>query len=102
MTRWSFLKEASEPARKEPKAQPRSSGPEPDHLDYRFTGWVRENERVSDLRTWAFRYAGASNGSPEVLRTIIGWVYNNKVTVDDAHAQREQERLRELSEESAQ
>ena len=70
-------------------------------VDWRVRSVVQEHERITDLKLWGFRTAGAAEASPEVLKTVIGWIYHNKLTIDDAHAASEQERLAELAQDIA-
>jgi hypothetical protein len=98
VTRWSFLREA-QPEGGEPDA-PASIGATltaPSSADWRVTTTVHEGDRITDLKLRGFRTAGSCSASPEVLKTVIGWIYHNKVTVDDANAENEKARLEQLA-----
>jgi hypothetical protein len=87
VTTWSFLREEKQDT--------------PTPVDWRVRTTVREDDRISDMNNWGFRTAGSCEASPEVLKTVIGWIYHNKVTIDDANAQNERTRLDELEERMA-
>src|SRR4051812_3010939 len=99
MSRWSFLRDESGAP---PLDSPASdadvlpiSGPSAG-ADWRVRTDVHENDRVTDLKLYGFRTAGSSHASPQVLRTVIGWLYHNKLTVEEVHASGEHERITEL------
>jgi hypothetical protein len=99
MSQWSFLRDAG-PLNGASVATPESTVTRltpTSGVDWRVRTVVQQNEHITDLQAWGFRNAGASNASPQVLKTLIGWIFHNKVTIDDAHAAEEQERVAELS-----
>jgi hypothetical protein len=97
MTNWKFLNQQPQVAGSiSPPAEPvapigDSDGP----MKTVVTG---ERDAIKDLSRYGFRAAGQSNASPEVLKTLLGWIYHNKVTIDDAHATEEQERIAAINE----
>lgn len=103
MNRWSFVRNAEPESSLNPgrTSAVREIAPTYD-IDTRVSTVVAgPGERVTDLKVYGIRTAGASHGSPEVLKTVIGWIYHNKITVDDALSHAEQERLTQLNGEAA-
>jgi hypothetical protein len=96
MSRWDFLKDG-DPAVL--KLEPKSTNVAALGVEDRVRTLVEEGTGITDLKTWGFRAAGAAHGSPPVLRTIIGWIYNNKLTIDDDFARTEQHRVAGLGDE---
>jgi hypothetical protein len=102
MSRWGFLKsEATTPAedRLPPIEAPAAALGTGD--DWRVRTILKDPEHVTDLKNYGFRVAGASDAKPEVLKTYIGWLYHNKLTVDDVRASGEHERVSELNDQIA-
>jgi cell division protein FtsB len=52
---------------------------------------------ITNLRQWGFRAAGQALGSPEVLKTIIGWLYYDKIRVDDGATSEDRARIAALA-----
>lgn len=99
MSRWSFLRdESGRVADTKPStdtgsvALPSSTGQE----DWRVRTVMQDNDRVTDLKSYGFRTAGSSHASPQVLKTIIGWLYHNRLTVQEVRASGEYDRITEI------
>lgn len=98
MSRWSFLREAA--AEGQEAAEPTAADgtlAARDDTDWRITTAVHEGDHITDLKLYGFRTAGSCGASPQVLKTVLGWIYHNKVTIDDAHAQHDKARLEQLA-----
>lgn len=98
MSRWDFLR-AAQPDTEHAGSSASAGAPlmQPTGNDWRVRTTIDEGDRITDLKLWGFRTAGSCSASPEVLKTVIGWIYHNKVTIDDANAENEKARLEQLA-----
>ncbi len=108
MSDWSFLKRATALKLHSPTAtapSPDGKGPAAslplEGTPAQFTTYVRDSAIITDLRSWGFQVAGESHANPDVLRTVIGWLFRNQLNVDDEIARRERERVKQLKAEIA-
>lgn len=105
MSRWAFLRDESAGSKPlTPLTSPPSGGTSenPGGEDWRVRTILKDGERITDLKNYGFRVAGSADAKPEVLKTYIGWLYHNKLTVDEVRASGEFDRVSELNDQIAQ
>jgi hypothetical protein len=95
VTRWQFLRAAGNSRANSPGKADMTAPPE--NNDWRVrTVIVNDNEHITDLKVYGLRTAGSSSANPEVLKTVIGWIYHNKITVEDIHNTGEMRRISDI------